>query len=267
MSGGGEAGGSKRSSQVNFQRHVPKFLQAHMHLLGKPAAQSEEEAATLDDQRPAKRQKEDDSESDNADDEEEALQRAVAENPSLAVQYPHLGDLAKKGQAAEEKEKGNTAFTEKKFEQAVAHFSRCIELDPKSEVYFSNRAAALIPLKRFGEAARDARSCAQLKPDWAKGWARLGSALSGLEDFSGAIEAYEHALKLEPDNNALLEAHQRAKVAEHRQSDARQHKFRSKAGDVPVGHRGAKAQPKAQPSSKAAPGALSFIHGDADDSS
>lgn len=34
------AGGTKSSSQVSYQRHVPKFLQAHMHLLGKPAGEA-----------------------------------------------------------------------------------------------------------------------------------------------------------------------------------------------------------------------------------
>ena len=42
------------------------------------------------------------------------MQRAVAEDPSLAAQYPHLGDVVKKGQANAEKEKGNAAFAEKR---------------------------------------------------------------------------------------------------------------------------------------------------------
>ena len=36
------AGGSKKDSQLTYQRHVPKFLQAHAHLLGKGAQHSEE---------------------------------------------------------------------------------------------------------------------------------------------------------------------------------------------------------------------------------
>ena len=72
-----------------------------------------------------------------------------------------------------------------RFEQAIACFTRCIELDAGNEVYFSNRAAAHMGLKQYAEAAQDAKSVAQLKPSWAKGWARLGAALAGLEDFSG----------------------------------------------------------------------------------
>jgi hypothetical protein len=35
----------------------------------------------------------------------------VAENPALAEQYPELAKVVDQGRAAEEKEKGNRAFT------------------------------------------------------------------------------------------------------------------------------------------------------------
>lgn len=43
-------GGSKKGSQVNYVRQVPKFLQAHAHLLGKgaKAGMVGPEGATLD---------------------------------------------------------------------------------------------------------------------------------------------------------------------------------------------------------------------------
>lgn len=34
-------------------------------------------------------------------------------------------------EAAHEKERGNKAFKEKKFEEAVASFTKCLELDPE----------------------------------------------------------------------------------------------------------------------------------------
>ena len=46
--------------------------------------------------------------------EQEALQRAVAENPALALEHPELAQVIRKGAAAEEKEKGNRAFSEKR---------------------------------------------------------------------------------------------------------------------------------------------------------
>ncbi len=35
------------------------------------------------------------------------------------------------GKAAEEKEKGNKAFADKRYDDAVNHFTVCIELDPE----------------------------------------------------------------------------------------------------------------------------------------
>ncbi|KAL3135762.1 hypothetical protein ABBQ32_007325 [Trebouxia sp. C0010 RCD-2024] len=93
FTGGGEAGGSKKGSQVSYVRQVPKFLQAHAHLLGKGAVASlaGPEGATL--VHDVDSDKEDDIEQDDGG----ALQRAVAENPELAQQEPALLKLANKG--------------------------------------------------------------------------------------------------------------------------------------------------------------------------
>jgi Flp pilus assembly protein TadD len=52
----------------------------------------------------------------------------------------------------------------------------------------------------FEKAASDADKCVTLNSKWAKGYSRKGAALHGLEDFEGAIAAYEEGLKLEPGN-------------------------------------------------------------------
>jgi hypothetical protein len=45
---------------------------------------------------------------------QEALQRAVAENPSLAEQYPELASVVAKNEAEAAKELGNKAFSDKR---------------------------------------------------------------------------------------------------------------------------------------------------------
>ena len=45
---------------------------------------------------------------------QDALRRAVAQDASLAEQYPELANLVAKNEAAAEKEKGNKAFSEKR---------------------------------------------------------------------------------------------------------------------------------------------------------
>lgn len=62
-----------------------------------------------------------------------------------------------------------------------------------------------------------------LKPDWAKGWSRKGTALHGSGDLVGAVEAFEKALELEPSNaqaKSGLDAVKRAVEAEAREDGA-----------------------------------------------
>lgn len=50
----------------------------------------------------------------------------------------------------------------------------------------SVRSAAYAALKRWDEAASDALRTTQIDPKWPKGWARLGAAYMGMENFTGA---------------------------------------------------------------------------------
>ena len=59
----------------------------------------------------------------------------------------------------------------------------------------------------FEKAAADADKCVTLNSKWAKGYSRKGAALHGLEDFDGAIAAYEEGLKLEPGNAQCKKVH------------------------------------------------------------
>eukprot|EP00884_Botryococcus_braunii_P020072 jgi/Botrbrau1/6749/Bobra.0324s0034.1 len=218
------AGGSRKGADVAYSRHVPKFLQGHMHLLGrKEAGPDGEEAMAVE----APEEVQDDDL--DAQDEQEALQRAVRENPALAVQYPELAKVVDQGRAAEEKEKGNRAFADQKYEEAVSHFSECIRLDPGNEVYYSNRAAAFTSLKKYDEALRDSKEVVRLKPAWARGWARLGAAYFGLKLYLEAVEAYEKAVGMEPKNESLQHALQKASVQAHKQEAEGKHTFKAKS--------------------------------------
>nr|BAJ85944.1 predicted protein [Hordeum vulgare subsp. vulgare]BAJ97130.1 predicted protein [Hordeum vulgare subsp. vulgare] len=105
--------------------------------------------------------------------------------------------------ADEAKAKGNAAFSAGRFEEAAGHFSDAIALAPANHVLYSNRSAALASIHRYADALADAEKTVELKPDWAKGYSRLGAAHLGLGDAASAAAAYEKGLALDPSNEGL----------------------------------------------------------------
>jgi len=109
--------------------------------------------------------------------------------------------------ADEMKSEGNKFMVEKDYERALDCYSNALKLSPvgpNSHVYLSNRAAALLSLRMFKEAAVDARRAINLHATFGKAHARLGQALYYQKDFEGAVEAYENAVEFDPDNAVSL---------------------------------------------------------------
>jgi tetratricopeptide (TPR) repeat protein len=67
-------------------------------------------------------------------------------------------------------------------------------------ICYSNRSACFLQLKRYQEALYDAQQCVSIKPDWSKGYLRLGKSYYRLGKDSDAIAAYEQLLSLDPYN-------------------------------------------------------------------
>lgn len=117
------------------------------------------------------------------------------------------------------KAEGNKAFAAKDFTTAVEKFSQAIELDPTNHVLYSNRSGAYASLKQWEKALEDADKTTEIKPDWAKGWGRKGTAEHGVGNLVGAKDAFDEALKLDPANaqaKSGLESVNRAIEAEAR---------------------------------------------------
>eukprot|EP00889_Picochlorum_renovo_P004751 jgi/Picre1/31781/NNA_007131.t1 len=66
--------------------------------------------------------------------------------------------------AEEEKNLGNACFKMQKFEQAIQHYSRAVQLDAKNPVFLSNRAMAYLKLGAYVEAEEDCTKALEMDP-------------------------------------------------------------------------------------------------------
>lgn len=100
------------------------------------------------------------------------------------------------------KNEGNELMKADRHREALERYSRAIELDPLSAVYFCNRAAAHFKLNDHEGAVADCTAALVLQPDYGKAHGRLGLALTALERHREARQAFARAASLEPDNDS-----------------------------------------------------------------
>ena len=100
----------------------------------------------------------------------------------------------------QEKNHGNKCFLEKKYDQAIQHYSTAIQLDPKNPIYFSNRAMAYLKLGAYQQAEHDCSHALELDSCLVKALLRRGAARVALAQFTEAKADFERVLVLEPQN-------------------------------------------------------------------
>lgn len=135
-----------------------------------------------------------------------------------------LMDLAQLEELHSESERmkalGNKHMAAQEFTKAYNAYSAALQLSPvgpSSHVFLSNRAAALLSLKRYAGAATDARRAIALAPTFGKAHARLGQALYFQKDYAGAIQAYQDAIHFEPDNPVTQTYLEKARMKHEKQ--------------------------------------------------
>lgn len=104
-------------------------------------------------------------------------------------------------------------FSSGNFEEAVDIFTLAINADPTNAVLYSNRSAALASLKQWPEAVEDAKKTTELRPEWGKGWSRLGAAIQGQGNFKDAHDAFLKGLEIDPSNAQLQKGVESCKAA------------------------------------------------------
>ena len=121
----------------------------------------------------------------------------------------------KKENAETLKKRGNAAFVTKEFETAIDLYSQALEEDTPGRdgilhILHSNRSLAYSKAGNIIAAIKDARRATTLKPNWSKGFYRLGLALLASNrdgEHGEALAALKMAIKLDPRHQVLQRAY------------------------------------------------------------
>lgn len=107
------------------------------------------------------------------------------------------------GQTADQlKTKGNELMGQSKYKEAIAYYTKAIELEPTNHIYFANRAAAHTHIKDYRLAIMDCEKSISINETYSKAFSRLGTALFYDGNYTRAVDAYTKAAELEPENES-----------------------------------------------------------------
>lgn len=106
----------------------------------------------------------------------------------------------RKQEAENLKNEGNRLMKEEKYHEALNTYSKAINQDATNPVFYCNRAAAYSRLGDYQSAADDCRMSLRYDPNYSKAFGRLGLAYSKMNKHEQALEAYQNAIRIEPDN-------------------------------------------------------------------
>lgn len=102
------------------------------------------------------------------------------------------------------KELGNACVKEKKYKEAIVHYSNGLRKNPADFFLYSNRSFAYLKLKQFYYALCDADRVIIERPDFVKGYFRKAEVLRETFQYDEALLNYGRALKLEPNNDVII---------------------------------------------------------------
>ncbi|GFO25980.1 stress-induced-phosphoprotein 1-like [Plakobranchus ocellatus] len=140
------------------------------------------------------------------------IQALIKEKERLAYINPEL--------SLQEKEKGNAAFKDGKYPEAIQSYTEAIRRNPDDAKLYSNRAACYTKVMEFVLALKDSEECIRLDPKFIKGYLRKGAILSAMKEPTKATNAYLKALELDPNHPEALEGYRKALMAENDDPEA-----------------------------------------------
>lgn len=149
---------------------------------------------------------------------EAAAQGNAAAAAAIAADVPVEVDT-RSGRAETRKEKGNEAFKEGNYSQAVVFYTQALDLVPEHHVALANRSACFLKLGEHERALSDAEACVAANAEFVKGHFRKGLSLHALGRFGEAVGALEKAERLDPKNKQVVEALRMAAYKARKQAE------------------------------------------------
>jgi tetratricopeptide (TPR) repeat protein len=102
--------------------------------------------------------------------------------------------------------KGAQAMERQEMPEAIRHFTRAIEIDPKFAEAYNQRAIAHYLLEDFDESIADCHRTTDLMPCHFGAWAGMGHCHAHTGRLQQALECYQKALSINPHLECLVEA-------------------------------------------------------------
>jgi len=151
------------------------------------------------------------------------LRDGIHDNSDLTEYLTHLinhADLDKAILTAALKERGESYRLTDRNDEALADFSRAIELDPSLAWAIGSRGQAYRDLERYDDAVADFSRAIELDPSLA--WAITGRGLTyqAMQRNDDALSDYSRAIELDPGNIFAITCRGRAYQAMERYDDA-----------------------------------------------
>jgi tetratricopeptide (TPR) repeat protein len=95
---------------------------------------------------------------------------------------------------------GRTDQSEKRYTQAIEHYTKAIEINPQMAFAYYNRGNAKSDMKNYEEALKDYKTAIQLFPDYSESFFNRANTNADLYRFQEAIDDYDEAIRLGSEN-------------------------------------------------------------------
>ncbi|PFX15385.1 Tetratricopeptide repeat protein 12 [Stylophora pistillata] len=117
--------------------------------------------------------------------------------------------IKKRSEAEAEKlkGKGNAAFKEGNYSEAISNYSMAISQSGSNPVLYTNRAQAYIKLNDFDSAIQDCNLALKIDPKWVKAFVHKARAIQAQGKFDEAISVLKDAVKVAPKQEKVLKSY------------------------------------------------------------